>query len=420
MKIDNILLFEPKDINNFYPFSILHPIWELRIGKFKIFERYQFLFPDSSIHYFGRKPHILAFLKKYNVSNHKIAQGNVLAIDSSVLPTTELFENIKKFNNELNSSFLIKYSGKLIGIYLTSQDFEKAEEFQRPELLSSPEIDLFKKFPIVKFEKLIKLNYLYDLLDAVETVLYQDFVVHEKEFDEKKFSGVYFRNPKQIYIADSAEIMPGCVFDATKGPIILDENSTIMPQSTIIGPAYVGKNSTIKIGAKIYQNTVIGDLCKIGGEVENSIIQDFSNKQHEGFLGHSFLGEWINIGADTNTSDLKNTYSNIKIRIERNEIDTGRIFLGVLMGDHTKTGINTMLTTGTVTGICGILVREWFLPNFIPSFSWGGGKDSPIYKVEKALQTARVVMKRRNRELLAEEEELIRLEYDRIVSLEHR
>jgi len=264
------------------------------------------------------------------------------------------------------------------------------------------------------------LNYLFDIFDIVGKIIKEDFAVECENLILNEFKGVYLVNKNNIQISRTAQIAPNCVIDGTDGPVIIDENVRIMPQSTIIGPAYIGKNSIVKIGAKIYHNTAIGDWCKVGGEIENCVIQDYSNKQHEGFLGHSFLGEWVNFGADTNTSDLKNTYSNIKIRIERTEIDTGRMFLGTLCGDHTKTGINTMLTTGTVVGICGILVREWFLPNFIPSFSWGGAKDSPIYKVEKALETSRIVMKRRNKELLPEEEKLIRLEYERVISMEHR
>ncbi len=421
MNINNLLLFEPKDTINFYPFSILHSIWNLRIGKYKIFERYGKLFKNSVISFFGRNEHLSAFLAKYQIQNSQFVKGNLLALNCTILPNNDLIADLQKiFDENQNGSFLIKYRGNIVGMYLTQQDFEKADEFSRPELLSNPELDLFKKFPQYRLEKSSQLNYLFDIFDIVGKIIKEDFSVEGENLIFNEFEGVYLVNKNNIKINRTAQIAPNCVIDGTDGPVIIDENVRIMPQSTIIGPAYIGKNSIVKIGAKIYHNTAIGDWCKVGGEIENSVIQDYSNKQHEGFLGHSFLGEWVNLGADTNTSDLKNTYSNIKIRIERTEIDTGRMFLGTLCGDHTKTGINSMLTTGTVVGICGILVREWFLPNFIPSFSWGGAKDSPIYKVEKALETARIVMKRRNKELLPEEEKLIRLEYERVISMEHR
>lgn len=421
MQIKNLLLYEPKDVINFYPFSILHPIWNLRIGKYKIYQRFKNLFPDSNLRYFGRNEHLASFFSKYGIINNEFEKGNLLAINCSVLPTTDLLNDLTRiFDENQNGSFLFKYKGNIIGIYLTKEDFEKADEFSRSELLSNPEIDLFKKFPQFRLEKAIQLNYLFDVFDYVGSSINSDFQNEENLTISNKFEGVYLINKDNIKISKSAHIAPNCVIDASEGAVIIDNDAKIMPQSTIIGPAYIGKNSIIKIGAKIYHNTAIGDWCKVGGEVENSILQDFVNKQHEGFLGHSFLGEWVNFGADTNTSDLKNTYSNIRIRFDRIDIDTNRMFLGTLCGDHTKTGINSMLTTGTVAGICGILVREWFLPNFIPSFSWGGAANSSIYKVDKAIETARIVMKRRNRELTAEEEKLIRMEYERVISMEHR
>lgn len=421
MQIDNLLLFEPKDTINFYPFSILHPIWNLRTGKYKIYQRYSLLFPQTNLSFFGRLHHLDSFLKKYNFENNEFKKGNLLALNCTILPTNELIDDLKRiFDANQNGSFLIKYRGNVVGIYLTQEDFEKADEFHRPELLSNPEIDLFKKFPQYRLETANQLNYLFDIFDYVGKLINDDLDFEHKDKTFEKFEGVYLLNPSNIMISRNATIAPNCVIDGTEGAVIVDDNAKIMPQSSIIGPAYIGKNSLIKIGAKIYHNTAIGDWCKVGGEVENVIIQDYSNKQHEGFLGHSFLGEWVNLGADTNTSDLKNTYTNIKVRIERTDIDTNRMYLGTLFGDHTKTGINSMLTTGTITGICGILVREWFLPNFIPSFSWGGAKDSPAYKVERAIETARAVMRRRKKELIPEEERLIRMEYERVISMEYR
>ncbi len=207
------------------------------------------------------------------------------------------------------------------------------------------------------------------------------------------------------------------MLDASQGPIIIGNNVQIMPQATILGPAYIGDNSVIKIGAKLYQNVSIGESCRVGGEVKNSIFQSYANKQHDGFVGDSFLSEWVNLGADTNTSNLKNTYSQIKITIENEEINTGMVFLGLQCGDHTKSGINSMFNTGTVCGISAMLVDEWYQQKFIPSFIWGGGKNSTIYKIEKAIESARIVMQRRGKILTFEEEQLMRKEYKRVSSL---
>jgi UDP-N-acetylglucosamine diphosphorylase/glucosamine-1-phosphate N-acetyltransferase len=191
-----------------------------------------------------------------------------------------------------------------------------------------------------------------------------------------------------------------------------------MPQSTIYGSCYIGCNTTIKVGAKIFSKTSIGPWCKVGGENENAIIQSYSNKQHDGYLGHSYLCEWVNIGAGSNTSDLKNTYGNIKVQLREKEINTERMFMGLLCGDHTKSAINTAFTTGTTAGICGILVADGFLPNVIPSFAWRGTKGCSQYKIDKALETAQIVMQRRNKKLLPEEIELIEQEYKIITNLQ--
>ncbi|MFA7626651.1 MAG: hypothetical protein WCZ17_06340, partial [Candidatus Kapaibacterium sp.] len=217
-----------------------------------------------------------------------------------------------------------------------------------------------------------------------------------------------------IRIGNNVKISPSVVIDASEGKVLIDDDVKIMPQATILGPCFIGKGTTVKIGAKIYGETSIGPMCKVGGEIENTIIHAFSNKQHEGFLGHSYIGEWVNLGADTNNSDLKNTYGEINMILPHKEVKSGRIFLGLMCGDHTKSGINTMFTTGTVAGTCAILVKEWFLPNFIKSFSWGGKSNSPAFRFHKAIETAKIVMQRRGKVLTEEEIELLRLEYERI------
>jgi len=204
--------------------------------------------------------------------------------------------------------------------------------------------------------------------------------------------------------------MPGVIIDATNGPVISDENVKIMANSVIIGPVYIGKNSTIKIGAKIYEGTSIGPVCKIGGEVEGTIFQAYTNKQHGGFLGHSYLGEWVNIGAGTNNSDLKNNYKNVTIyfHTEGKKIDSGSQFIGTFIGDHTKTGINSTINTGSVIGVgCNLFGRE-LITDFIPSFSWGDASNLSEYVEDKFLETAEIVKKRRKLKLTANEKELYR------------
>jgi UDP-N-acetylglucosamine diphosphorylase/glucosamine-1-phosphate N-acetyltransferase len=398
----------------------MHPVWEILIGTTKIYQKYERFFPNSNIIYNGRKEQTDSFFARTGIQRNWYKKGSILSLDASIYVNIEFFNKIISIiSTKPEDSFILTSNNKPFGIYLSAKDAEKSEEFTRPDLLADLEVNIFSKFEKIDFDSIQIIEYLFDAIYLNSKAINDDIYFYNNfsKFNDNNFKQVCGINSKDIYLGKNVKILPNVVLDATDGPIIIDDEVTIMPQATILGPAYIGKNTIIKIGAKIYHNNSFGEWCKIGGEVEESIIQGYSNKQHEGFLGHSFLGEWVNLGADTNTSDLKNTYSNIKIRIENNEIDTKKTFLGLLCGDHTKSGINTMFTTGSVVGICGILVREWFLPNFIPSFSWGGGKNSPIYKVDKAIETARIVMKRRNKELTPEEEKLMKMEYERVLSL---
>ena len=209
----------------------------------------------------------------------------------------------------------------------------------------------------------------------------------------------FYLGKKNIFIENGAVIYPGSVPDAKDGPIYIGKNVKIFPQSTIIGPACILDGSSIKAGAQIYENTTIGPVCKIGGEVEESIIHGYSNKQHAGFLGHAYLASWINLGPGTDYSDLKNNYSSVKVQVGTEKVDTGLTFVGLTMGDHSKSAIGTTFNTGTVVGAVAISL-DWFPPKYIPSFTWcGEQKMFTVYDVEKAIGVARVVMARRNIEL---------------------
>jgi UDP-N-acetylglucosamine diphosphorylase/glucosamine-1-phosphate N-acetyltransferase len=200
----------------------------------------------------------------------------------------------------------------------------------------------------------------------------------------------------EVYAHPTATIGLGVILDATDGPIVIGRGARIMPNAVIMGPVVIGNDSIVKASAKIYEGTTIGPVCKVGGEIENAIFQGYANKQHDGYVGHSFIGEWCNLGADTNTSDLKNDYSNVRVQIEGEEIDTGSMFVGLLLGDHSKCAINTQFNTGTVVGVSSNIFDAGFPPKWIPSFSWGGAQGFVDYRFEKAMQVAEIVTGRRN------------------------
>ncbi len=212
------------------------------------------------------------------------------------------------------------------------------------------------------------------------------------------YEGAHLLNRGRISIGEGSIIKPGAVIDAENGPVYLDEDVTVYPLAFIEGPAYIGRGSLIKAGAKIYGGTSIGEVCKVGGEVEKSIIHSFSNKQHDGYIGLSYIGSWCNLGAGTSTSDLKNNYGSIRIRVHNKIIDTGRIFLGAFIGDHTKTGINTILNTGSVIGIMVNIFGSHLPPKYIPSFCWASEAGLQEYRLDKAIEVANRVMKRRGEE----------------------
>lgn len=218
-----------------------------------------------------------------------------------------------------------------------------------------------------------------------------------KRINPSEFEGVFFNNPTQIYCGKNVQIEPGTVLNASDGPVVLMDDSLVMAGCLVRGPFVLGEHSVLKMGAKVYGGSTIGPHCKIGGEINNVVFQGFSNKAHDGFLGNSVIGEWCNFGADTNNSNLKNNYSNVRVTDWESgkEVDTELQFCGLVMGDHSKTAINTVLNTGTVCGVSSNIFSGTFPPKLIKSFRWMGPKGEDIFKFDKAMEVAERMMKRR-------------------------
>ena len=200
---------------------------------------------------------------------------------------------------------------------------------------------------------------------------------------------------ENVSVGEGSEIGPSVVLDARKGPVVIGRDVTVMPNAVIIGPAFVGDGSVIRACASLYGGTSVGPVCKVGGEVQASVLQSHSNKQHGGFLGRSFVGSWVNLGAATNNSDLKNNYGNVRAEIDGESVDTGSASVGAVIGDHSKTAIGTRLNTGTVAGIFCSIFADGFPPKSLPSFSWGTKDGFVRYELDAALDTASRVMARR-------------------------
>lgn len=413
--INNLIILDNPS-KDYYPFCVLHPLFELRVGALKIFEKFIKICDNINIIFKSDELKLNSFLKRNNLKNNtEQSYSKCLIWNSKFLISIDIkkiIENIIENNPFEISKFIDENNQPICYFFPAILDrkvvFEELFEVNNTNTSSDESTHIINNIKSI--------NYIWDSLDYVGSNIQEDAQLMNLSNHKYFGEGVFSINGDQVLLGENVTIEPMVVLNASAGAIIIDDNAKIMSNSVIYGPCYIGKNSTIKAGAKIYPNTAFGEYCKVGGEVENSIFQAYSNKQHEGFLGHSFISEWVNLGADTNNSDLKNTYSNISMQLPHKLVNTNRIFLGLVCGDHSKTGINSMFTTGTICGIGGILVKDWFLPNYIKSYTWGGKTNSPIYKVEKAIETAKIVMKRRNRELLEEEIELMKLEYNRVLS----
>ncbi len=233
---------------------------------------------------------------------------------------------------------------------------------------------------------------------------------------QRDLPGVWLENPDQIFIHPSVKIGKQIVIDASDGPIWIDEGTIIEGHAFLKGPLAIGSNCTLRAGIKLYGPSSIGPVCKLGGEIQKTLWMGYSNKQHDGYLGTGVIGSWVNIGAGTNNSDLKNTYGPITITIAGERIETGEVHIGCLLGDHTKTSIGLQLNTGTVTGIACNLFGAGFPQTYVPSFSWGGAEWLREHGLTKAIETAKIAMSRRNREFVPEIEAMFRTIFDRTAS----
>jgi UDP-N-acetylglucosamine diphosphorylase/glucosamine-1-phosphate N-acetyltransferase len=225
-------------------------------------------------------------------------------------------------------------------------------------------------------------------------------------------------NGATVFVSADVQIHPGVVFGNHKGPIYIGRGTEIQPHSYLEGPLFVGPDCVIKAGTRLYGGSSFGPVCRLGGEITRTIVQGYSNKQHEGFLGDAYLGEWVNLGAGTNNSNLKNNYTSVKVEVGGKLLDTGHQHIGCFLGDHTKTAIGTILNTGTVVGIGCNLLDAGFPPRLVPSFHWGKAEHLLAVPLNRVLETARLAMARRGKALSQAEGELLHRHYERIVKKE--
>ncbi len=369
----NYILFDSDVRNSLLPFTYTRPVADIRIGILTIREKWEFFLGFTTT----------TITEEYLEDKYPMVElENNILINASFLPTQNLVNQIRK----LSKNQAIFQDDQIIAFF-TSDTQENVD---------------FDSYEQIEFlDDLIQIKQTTDIFLLNDKAIQADFnLITKGRVSEPIPEGVHVVDKENIFIEKGASITFSSL-NASKGPIYIGKDSEIMEGSLVRGPFALGENSILKMGAKVYGATTLGPYCKVGGEINNSVLFGYSSKGHEGFLGNSVLGEWCNIGADSNTSNLKNNYAEVKLWNYDDErfINTGLQFCGLIMGDHSKCGINTMFNTGTVIGVSANIFGAGFPRNFIPSFSWGGVAGFTTYHMNKVIEVAKVVMKRRALEL---------------------
>ncbi len=375
----NVILFDNEVRDKLLPLTYTRPVCELRVGILSIREKWEkWLGSDYTFSF---------ITQDYLAEKYAIDYGDEnYVINGSVLPSEQLCTLIDYM--EFNQAYL---SGdELVVAKLDERQFEK--------LINDEDIHELKGFDL-EDTQFLKLNSPSDIFRINDQAIREDFELLTKGRQSQPISDTNkVLGAENIFLEEGARV-ECAILNAIDGPIYVGKNAEIMEGAMVRGSLALCEHSKLKMGAKIYGGTTLGPWSKGGGEINNSVFQAYANKGHDGYMGQSVLGEWCNLGADTNISNLKNNYSEIKLWSypEERFIDTGLQFCGLIMGDHSKTGINVMINTGTVIGVGCNIHGVGYPRNFIPSFSWSTPKGFMTHRSEKAFETAELVMKRRNK-----------------------
>ncbi|GHM99375.1 glucose-1-phosphate thymidylyltransferase [Cytophagales bacterium WSM2-2] len=382
----NIILFDDPTIRiNLLPLTLTRPVADMRVGILTVAEKWEHHFkikPSyATVNYLSKK-----FVKKTTPDN--------LWINGAICPDSSLVESIQR----LKPGESLKRNTAVIAI--------RSGETELPALTGNT-TEYSGEITVI--------DNLWKIFQKNGQEIRSDFklITDGRKSAEITDPHTHTYNRSNIFIEEGV-VLHTAVLNAEGGPIYLGKNSQVQEGAIIRGPFSLGESSVINMGAKMRGDTTIGPFSKIGGEVSNTVVLGYSNKAHDGFLGNSVLGEWCNLGADTNTSNLKNNYDNVKLWNygKKGFADTGLPFCGLIMGDHSKSGINMMFNTGTVVGVSSSIFGAGYPRNFVPSYSWGGAAGFTTYQFDKAMETAERVMARRNVLLSQQDREILKNVFD--------
>ena len=391
----NIYIFENNRALNLEPITLTRPTFDVRCGAFTFIERLNFFLPDENIHLFVR-PELEEVIKETFPGHHV----NPTSVDDGIWLVGNGLGSAEDINAIKNQQETLFYKNRtLIGANLTKESGQKWIESGGPiadELVSDrAKSDLSTQV----------VEYLWEAVALTNQQIEKDkqFL---SEFSAPATEATLI-NSDNIFAHKSATIYPGAIINASQGPVIIANDTVVKPLSYLEGPLYLGENCVVEPMTQIKGGCSIGPVCKLGGEINSVIIQGWSNKSHDGYLGDAYLGQWVNLGAGTVNSNLKNNYSDINVMVNGVMSDTGSKHVGCFMGDHVKTAIGTRLNTGTVIGTGSNVVSNGFPPKSIPPFSWCVDGKVQSVRWESFLETTKIVKSRRGLELSAAEKSLL-------------
>jgi len=394
----NYILFDDSSRMDLFPLTLTRPTAEIRIGILTIRQKWEkYLKAETS-----------TLTEKHLSVKYPIIKGkNNILINGTVCPNPELVKKI----NELKPDQALVHEDYIIAYNIDEKDLESSENIEAAINDDSDMHELEGLNEIICDIPHLKINYPWDIFRLNEQAIKEDFKLITKGRKSKEISqSNRLTGEKNIFIEAGAKV-EHAIINASEGPVYIGKDAEVMEGALIRGPFALCEQATLKMGAKIYGATTIGPYSKVGGELNNTVIFGYTNKAHDGFIGNSVIGEWCNLGADSNNSNLKNTYDEVKMWNYTQErfIPSGLIFCGLIMGDHSKCGINTMFNTGTVIGVNTSIFGHGFQRNFIPSFSWGSSVSGyTTYDLAKAIEVAKSVYERRGLEFSKIDEDILK------------
>lgn len=383
----NVILFDDDLRDHLLPLTYTRPVGELRTGILTIREKWE-KWLDADISYITQD----YLSEKYPI---KIADENFV-ISGSAHPSDQLCRLI----TQLDPNEALLQEGELIAARLNRSQFQS--------LIKEEEIEELEGFDLGD-TPFVRIRGLCDIFTQNDAAIREDFKLLTKDRESEPISSSnQVISPENIFIEEGAKV-ECAILNASAGPIYIGKGAEVMEGSMIRGPFALGDYSKVKMGTKIYGATTLGPHCKVGGEINNSVFQGYSSKGHDGYLGNSILGEWCNLGAGTSCSNLKNNYGEVRLWNFNTErfTPTGEQFCGLIMGDHSKCGINSMFNTATIVGVSANIFGDGFPRTFIPSYSWGGASGFSTYKLEKSFETAERVVIRRKKELTDQDKAIL-------------